>query len=113
MRIGITLQVHLPVAVKQEGRWFISSCPVLDVHSQGPTQKKAVQNIIEALQLFFVRCYEHGTLNRVLRKAGFRPAARQGTELRTKLRKLPPEYEMLDVPISLVVERRREDVCPA
>jgi len=69
--IQINLSAKLPVDIHKEGKWFISSCHILDVHSQGHTKKEAVKNLKEALSLFFVSCYDRGTLDNVLKECGF------------------------------------------
>src|SRR3990172_6816690 len=73
MRMTVVFEMNLPFAVKRDGRWFVSCCPPLDVCTQGPTAKKAVANLVDALQLFLLSCYERGTLDQVLKKSGFRP----------------------------------------
>jgi predicted RNase H-like HicB family nuclease len=72
VRMTAVFEVQLPFSVKREGKWFVSNCPPLDVCSQGPTAKKATENLVDALQLFLLSCYERGTLDRVLRESGFR-----------------------------------------
>ena len=61
--------VQLPYAVKRNGVAHVAWCPALDVYSQGPSHKKAVKNLADALRLFLMSCYERGTLDQVLAKA--------------------------------------------
>ena len=68
MRIDIRLSV--PTEVKKQGDWYVSRCPILDVYSQGETQKEALENLVEALRMFIVSCLERGTLNAVLKSYG-------------------------------------------
>jgi predicted RNase H-like HicB family nuclease len=68
------VEFTLPARIRKKGAWFISSCPPLDVHSQGHSHDEAERNLIDALTSFFVSCYERGTLDAVLRDAGFVPA---------------------------------------
>ncbi len=35
----------LPIIVGKEGKWFVASCPVLDIATQGKTEKEAKENI--------------------------------------------------------------------
>lgn len=65
------LIARLPFTIKERKNWFVSSCPILDVHSQGYTRNEAIENLIEALSLFFSTCIEMGTLDKVLRECGF------------------------------------------
>ena len=39
--------------VWQEGEWFIAQCLEVDVASQGATEKEALANLSEALELHF------------------------------------------------------------
>lgn len=57
--------------VWQEDDVFVSHCPALDVYSQGDTEQEARTNLVEALQLFIEVCYEHGTLDAVMKERGF------------------------------------------
>ncbi|MEI7589875.1 MAG: type II toxin-antitoxin system HicB family antitoxin [Deltaproteobacteria bacterium] len=70
-RYGITMNVKLPVEILKRERWYVASCPALDVASQGETIKKAKDNLSEAVSLFLISCLERGTLEQVLRACGF------------------------------------------
>jgi hypothetical protein len=39
--------------VWKEGKWFIAQCAQVDVASQGRTEKRALANLREALELYF------------------------------------------------------------
>ncbi|VAX22844.1 hypothetical protein MNBD_NITROSPINAE04-688 [hydrothermal vent metagenome] len=65
--------IRLPFKISKEGRYYVSCCPVLDVGSQATTKKKAKENLIEAVGLFLVSCFERGTLDQVLKDCGFKP----------------------------------------
>lgn len=71
MKTPVTLEVSLPMTIKKKANHFVSSCPVLDVLSQGETKEKAIENLREALQLFLADCFERGTLDKVLKESGF------------------------------------------
>jgi len=64
----MTFKVTLPATLKQKGKIWISSCPCLDVVSQGTTQQKAKKNLEEAIQLFLVSCYERGVLDEAFKQ---------------------------------------------
>jgi predicted RNase H-like HicB family nuclease len=66
-----TIEFKLPMRIQKKGKWFISSCPALDVFSQGPTKAEAEQNLADALYSFLDACYEDGTMDKVLHEAGF------------------------------------------
>jgi predicted RNase H-like HicB family nuclease len=40
-------------SVWREGNWFVSQCLEVDVASQGKTEKEALANLREALELYF------------------------------------------------------------
>ena len=39
-----------PVVFGKEGRWCVASCPLLDIATQGPTEKEARENIKELIR---------------------------------------------------------------
>ena len=73
IRMQASMEFKLPAQVKKKGKWFVSSCNLLDVHSQGHTREQAERNLQDALATFLLSCYERGTLEVVLREAGFVP----------------------------------------
>jgi len=81
MRFRIQFEAKLPIILtkdEQTGQ-IVACCPILDVVTQGPNKKEAKNNLIEAINLFFISCYEHGTLDEVMKECGF--AAYSGREL--------------------------------
>ena len=68
--MGIAMEFRVPARIRRKGKWFVSSCPLLDVHSQGHTRGEAERNLVDALTSFLIICYERGTLDEVLREAG-------------------------------------------
>lgn len=99
MKIPASKSLRLPFRVKKDGGVFISCCPTLDVYSQGPTRRKAIDNLADALRLFLLSCYERKTLDQVL-KSRPRTAARKS-------------LSMLTVPLPFLVETERKESCPA
>jgi len=91
---SIQFSVQVSIQVKREGMWFIASCPALDLHSQGRSEKEALDNVGEAIQLFVESCYERGTLEQVLKESGFQPG-KGSVEVRD-------ENHVINVPLSLV-----------
>ena len=103
--------VQLPYAVKRNGVAHVAWCPALDVYSQGPSRKKAVENLGDALRLFLMSCYERGTLDQVLRDSGFRPAA---PTRRTSTKKTVSKgFDTLMVPLPFLVDTRRKEALQA
>jgi predicted RNase H-like HicB family nuclease len=81
--------------VKKRRKWFLAVCQSLDIASQGPTREEALGNLRDAIRGFLADCFERGTLDEVLRQAGFVSA-----------RKPPDRFSMgadwLTVPIALL-----------
>ena len=42
-------KVPFPVVISREGRWFVASCPVLDIAAQGRTELEVKENIKELI----------------------------------------------------------------
>jgi predicted RNase H-like HicB family nuclease len=66
-------QITLPAKIKKKKDRYVSSCDVLDINTQGYTEEDARKNLVEAIKLFFISCYERGTLDEALKECGFRP----------------------------------------
>jgi len=95
----MTMEFDLPASIRKKGKWFISSCRALDVHSQGRTRQEAEHNLVDALASFLVSCYERGTLDTVLKESGFVPASE-----REASRKATPRGSVpLRVPVPFVI----------
>lgn len=95
----VRFTMSVPASVRKENKWFYSSCDELDVHSQGKTEKKAIDNLIEALQLFLETSYEQGTLDQVLRERGFVPERNA---------KNAADERMVEVSLSLIADQHAE-----
>lgn len=52
-KIQTTTKSGLHALVWKEGNWFVSKCLEVEVASQGKTKKEALENIEEALSLYF------------------------------------------------------------
>ena len=61
------------VSFKPSGKYWLASCPSLDIHTQGENFERAEENLKEALALFFESCLSRGTLKEVLKQAGYTP----------------------------------------
>jgi predicted RNase H-like HicB family nuclease len=46
-------QVQLTAAITHEGEWYVARCLQVEVTSQGTTLEEALQNLREALELYF------------------------------------------------------------
>jgi predicted RNase H-like HicB family nuclease len=98
-KYGITMNVKLPIEILKRERWYVASCPALDVASQGETIKKAKDNLSEAVSLFLISCLERGTLEQVFKDCGFKSAVQLAK------RKQPIGYhkrKYINVPLELL-----------
>jgi len=102
----VTFTVKLPALVKKEkrGRVYISSCPVLDVYSQGESREKALANLKEALRLFFISCFERGTLPAVLKGSGFQLIEKRGV----KAVPFPSKYDSINLPLPFQIPAKAD-----
>ncbi|OQX19621.1 MAG: hypothetical protein BWK80_36630 [Desulfobacteraceae bacterium IS3] len=75
MTANIILNIQLSFDIVKKEKWYVASCPALDVFSQGETEKQAEKNLKESLCLFLTSCIERGTLNDVLKECGFKPVS--------------------------------------
>jgi predicted RNase H-like HicB family nuclease len=39
------MEIALPIVIAREGKWYVASCPLLDIASQGKTEDEAKKNI--------------------------------------------------------------------
>lgn len=65
----------LPYTLKKRKEYVLATRPLLDVHSQDETEKRAKTNLREALTLFLNSCIERDTLGVVLKGCGFKVAS--------------------------------------
>jgi predicted RNase H-like HicB family nuclease len=42
-------KIFLPIIIGKEEKWYVASCPVLDIATQGKTEKEARENIEELI----------------------------------------------------------------
>ena len=63
----------MPVEVnfRPSGKYWLASCPSLNIATQGETFERAEENLKEALTLFIESCLQRGTLEEVLLQAGY------------------------------------------
>lgn len=93
---------RVPATVIQDENWFVSSCPPLDVWSQGRTKEEALANLADAVSEFFLSCYARGTLMQVFRDAGFTVSEKA---IQDAMEGAPPGTEPLTVLLPLVFKR--------
>jgi len=105
----VEIKMQLPFSIRKQGKYYLSSCPILDVHSQATTEKMAQKNLVEAVSLFLISCFERGTLDSVLKECGFRTAP---VYLRGKPRKVT-DKGYIDVPIPFTISQPGPKECHA
>ena len=105
-----TLNFKLPAKITKRKKWYLASCPVLDVHSQGETEEKARTNLAEAVSLFLASCLERNTLDAVLKECGLRFATPSGPD---KIRRVVSQVDYIDVPIPFFLTRTHHSACHA
>ena len=106
--LNIRFNMQLPVVITKKERLFVSYCPAIDVASQGITEDEAKNNLIEAVSLFLVTCFEMGTLDAVLKECGFVP----GISLQETSN--PSEnVDYIDVPLPFMIDMGTSHRCHA
>ena len=45
----MTVQVPLPIIIAREDKWFVASCPLLDIATQGKTEKEVKENMADLI----------------------------------------------------------------
>jgi predicted RNase H-like HicB family nuclease len=46
---AMTIQVPFPVIITKENKWFVASCPLLDIATQGKTEKEVKENMADLI----------------------------------------------------------------
>ena len=109
MEVVVQFSAKLPLKITRKKKWFVASCAILDVHSQGETERKARKNLSEALSLFFISCFKRGTLDSVLKDCGFK--AMHPSIPHEKKSTLSKDY--IHVPIPFIVQQDSRAACHA
>jgi len=107
MRARVEMRIKLPIKLVKKAKWYVASCPALDVVTQGETKKKARDNLSEALSLFLITCLEKGTLDAVLKSCGFRVAPK----IPLKKKTITSKEDYLNIPIPLLVDSATQKQC--
>ena len=109
MQKKIQFNANLPIAIIEKPDWFVASCPILDVHSQGETEEQAKHNLGDALSLFFISCFERGALDDVLKDCGFKAA----TYIPQQKQTVVSREDYISVPIPFLVDQNSSNECHA
>jgi predicted RNase H-like HicB family nuclease len=65
------MEIQFTARIFKEGRTFIAHALELDVSSCGGTKDKALRNLEEAVRLFLEEAGKMGTLEQILKEAGY------------------------------------------
>jgi predicted RNase H-like HicB family nuclease len=104
----IELGFNLPVKIVKKQKWYVASCPILDVFSQGPTEEQAKKNLGEALTAFLTSCLQRSTLDAVLKECGFKPQLKPA-----KKEEIISQEDYINIPIPFLVKSRNSENCHA
>jgi predicted RNase H-like HicB family nuclease len=107
MRRKVQVSFTVPVSINQKDSWWIATCPIFDVVTQGQTLEEAKVNIQDALVFFLQSCIKRGTIFEVLRDAGFD----QDLSSSATLTEAQPEEGtvQIDVPLPFVIAAQNPD----
>ena len=47
------ITIPLPVVLSREGKWFVASCPILDIATQGRNEKEVKENVEDLIEDYF------------------------------------------------------------
>lgn len=109
MKFKITLTAKLPIQIIKKTKWYVASCPALDVATQGETEEVARKNIAEALTMFLRSCLERGTLDAVLKQCGFKSVVGQDQDSEPAESSVAQEY--VDIPLHLLSQFEENRQC--
>jgi len=42
--------ISLPIIISREGKWYVASCPVLDIATQGTTEEEVKENMKDLIK---------------------------------------------------------------
>ncbi len=42
--------ISLPIIISKEGKWFVASCPLLDIATQGKTEQEVKENMEDLIE---------------------------------------------------------------
>ncbi|HAF15763.1 MAG TPA: hypothetical protein DHU55_01015 [Blastocatellia bacterium] len=65
------MKIQLTSQIFHEGKMYVAYSPELDVSSCATTKAKAQRNLLEAVRLFLEEAEKRGSLDQILKEAGF------------------------------------------
>lgn len=103
-RDGYTLEAMLSGFLFEEGGKWVSYCKMLDLSSCGNTANEALENIREAIRLFFQSCVERNTLHQALMELGWMCQTPEGDFKQLSDRCFPSK-----IPPAFIIEQLKKD----
>jgi predicted RNase H-like HicB family nuclease len=49
----MAVKIPLPVVIAKEGKWFVAACPILDIATQGRTEKEVKEMMEDLMSEYF------------------------------------------------------------
>jgi predicted RNase H-like HicB family nuclease len=46
-------KIPVPIVISKEGKWFVASSPILDIATQGETEKEVEENMADLTSEYF------------------------------------------------------------
>ena len=46
---AMTIQLPFPIVISKENKWFVASCPLLDLATQGKTEAEVKENMVDLI----------------------------------------------------------------
>ena len=46
---AMSIQLPFPVVISKENKWFVASCPLLDIATQGKTEEEVKENMADLI----------------------------------------------------------------
>lgn len=47
------MELPLPIVISKEGKWFVASCPILDIATQGKTEEEVKEMMQDLINDYF------------------------------------------------------------
>jgi len=66
-----TMKIQFTSQIFHEGKMYVAYTPELDLSSCATTEAKAQKNLLGAVRLFLEEAEKKGSLNQILKEAGF------------------------------------------
>ena len=48
------MQIPVPILITRERRWFVASCPILDIATQGRTEREVKENLADLINEYLL-----------------------------------------------------------